>query len=67
MFNDVEETAEAAGLLARYPMLRAKTAATLCPVEFSTTANAVKLDTRGFSSIFSYLHRCCIFATFRWT
>ena len=66
MFNDVEEMAEAAGLLARYPKLRAlaSVATTLSDVSFFSRpswplnfAFCLRPNTR-------LLHGCCIFATF---
>ena len=64
MFNDVEEMAEAAGLLARYPRLRDAPAVTTCPTCNSATVaalNAAAYDLTG------HFHGCCIFATFCWT
>ena len=68
MFNDVEEMAEAAGLLARYPALQE-----FCPSRHSAHRSFPRPEARDspgkseFLSIYRHLHHCCIFATFRWT
>jgi hypothetical protein len=65
MFNDVEEMAEAAGLLARYPKLRALARSdNLSDVEFATVAAA---EFGLFTDLTGDFHGCCIFATFCWT
>ena len=72
MFNDVEEMAEAAGLLALLPV------GARCGPKGSPTRHSARwavprpqasqsLKNWGFSSFFKLLQGCCIFATFRWT